>query len=242
MAHLVVNNSEITGNIADTTFDDGLGGGITNEAVDGGYAEVMIENSIVSGNEGDEGGGGLHNIGYPKGQANLTINNTIIFGNDSNSGSGIYNRPNGNLTISNSTVANNGRGAALAGILNLGRATIDSTIISGNYGRGIYTEALVTGTVYLTVSNSIISDHDDGNGGGIYVYADGAEAEVSVVNSTVSGNSANSVEGGGGIGAYSNSGTINVGIDNSTFSDNQATANSDFSGGGPSGLQLFGGM
>lgn len=195
-ATLTILNSGISVN--DAYF---AGGGIYNNASDGGSATVTITNSSVSYNSarysefpytvgGD--GGGIYNSG-----GTLTITNSSVSQNQAGtsdpipggSGGGVSNS--GTLTITNSTINSNGCAVAGGGIANYGTLTVTNSTVSGNNAYG---------------------QHDGipwGHGGGI-------SGNVSFINSTLSGNSANlsagGIEGGGTIINSTITGNNNGGI------------------------------
>src|SRR6476646_2780786 len=191
------------------------------------------------------GGSLVGNGGGISSGATLTISNCAISGNSilttdglQHSGAGIYNV--GTMTIVNSTVNNNQAliggffPPAGGGISNdVGTLTIQNTTISENtaagYGGGVYNSGSVGS---LTAINSTIRGNTASGGGGIFGGA-------TIINCTISGNSAmfegGGIFGGGTIssctisgnrttvghsrgGGISGSGTIT----NSTFSDNVA--------------------
>jgi len=208
-----------------------------------GEATLTVSNCVVSGNAS---GGLANNDSNYGGAVSLTIANSII---SDNSGPGVVNEAhhgpaNGDpwqhtarhsapkrtegsgfsLTIVDSTVS----GSSGVGVYNTSYGSATTTILNstltGNYagpewggGGGISTSGF-EGFTQVTVSNSTISGNSvDGGGGGIASDYSG----VSIVNSTISGNSA---YGAGGIGG-SNSGITVV---NSTITGNSA----EVSGGG----------
>jgi hypothetical protein len=168
-----------------------------------------------------EGGGGIHNSGV------LTVSNAIISGSYSTvEGGGIRNW--GTLTVLQSTISGNYGDYSGGGIRNYGTLTVtDSTIsqnatvtdgsLSQGYGGGI----INTGTMLVT--GSTISSNTSNSGGGIYQ----ADKAVTVVNSTVSQNSA--MNDGGGF--YNFYGTVNVYNSTIVFND----ADSDRENGGTGG-------
>jgi hypothetical protein len=144
--------------------EDGLGGGIINNAT------LTVSNCTLSGNSAAQGGGinndgtltvsgctlssngGLGSISYGGGIQNygtLTVSGSILSGNSAWRGGGIWNG--GTLTVSNSTLAGNSGGSG-GGILNDGALTVNNSTLTGNSasynGGGIYND----GT--LTVKNS----------------------------------------------------------------------------------------
>ncbi len=168
---------------------------------------VTLTNGIGSGFVSSQsGGGGLQNHGT------LTLTETVVSQNTLPAnriaqGAGIYNV--GLLTLLRSTVTNN---SALSGF---------------HSGGGIYNEGLLEGV--LMVDESTISNNEIGaNGGGIFNRGD-----ATIINSTVSVNTANIGFGGG----IANLGTGNFSarltVINSTISGNTCgTAGGGISNGG----------
>ena len=86
--------------ISGNSADQGQGGGIYNDGLDG-SARMTITNSTISGNTAWPGGGISNN-------GTMTITNTTLSGNSDNGyniGGGILNY--GTLTIANSTLSGN---------------------------------------------------------------------------------------------------------------------------------------
>lgn len=145
-------------------------------------------------------------------------------------GGGILN--NGTLTVSNSTVTNNGAIYG-AGICNLGGAlTVNNSTLSGNYadglsGGGIYN----AGGGAVTISNSTLLNNQARYGGGIY----NSGGTLTLTNHcTLSENLAipdYSGHGGYGGGIYNTTGGI-VTISNSSVISNHAGAWGLYGGGG----------
>jgi hypothetical protein len=154
------------------------GGGIFNSG------NLILNDSIISGNVSESYGGGLYNC------STLTVNNTTISGNVSKAnGGGVYN--NSTLTVNNTTISGNSAGDALhsgmggGGIYNNSVATLNNSTVSNNtligkynFGSGIY-----AGNDFK-ISNSTISNNTGGNGEGIYIRG----VPVIITNSTISGN------------------------------------------------------
>ena len=146
---------------------------------------------------------------------------TIKNGNSgATSGSGIFNQD-ADLTVSDSTLAFNIGANYGGGIASYqGSLTVNRTTITGGfsnlYGGGIY-----VGSGPLSVSDSTISDNSVGpfgeGGGGIFTR--GGVGSVNIVNTTVSGNDAES--NGGGIKITARTGDVN--ITGSTISGNTST-------------------
>jgi hypothetical protein len=176
-------------------------------------SEFTLQNlSVVNGSEG-----GLHNN-----YGNVSIIDAIFAHNErTGGGGGIIN--DGNMSISNSTIAENVIHSAFetcggGGILNNGNLLIINSTISNNEndfcdywskGAGI----LDTSSGVLIIVNSTISGNsteDGGEGGGIFSYG-----FITIVNSTISSNAAS--DGGGIYNWYT------MTIINSTLSGNSAT-------------------
>jgi Right handed beta helix region len=180
-ATLTILNSSISGNGAYFA-----GGGIYNDAQNGGSATMSLTGSTIDDNVaaytaqfGGGDGGGIYNSG-----GTLTITNSVVRNNragvtdpfPAGTGGGIYS--NGTLTVTNSTIRDNGGYLAGGGIAGVGAMTITNSTISGNGANG---------------------QHDGqpwGRGGGI-------SGSVTLNNSTLSGNyaslSAGGIDGGGNI-------------------------------------------
>ncbi len=133
----------------------------------------------------------------------LTVADGLLDTSDNlDGGGGIYNNPNGTLTVSNSTIS--------------GNATTSSEFPSFTpHGGGIYNRFDSS----LTVINSTISGNEGGDGGGIY-----NDGTLQVSNSTISGNRA---AWGGGI--YSDQDGL-AKIWNTTIAGNRVASGND--GGG----------
>src|SRR5208337_3681517 len=156
--------------------------------------------------------GGIDNYGM------LTVTNSIIGGlpppsgspvTEFNVGAGIYNHA--NMTVTNSTIAENSGGGINSGTLTLANSTIAYNSAGGlSNGGGI--DNVSGGT--LTLANSTIAYNSAGqNGGGI---ANESGGTLTVTNSTIAQNSASFA--GGGI---NNSGTLTV--TNSTIAVNSVS-------------------
>ena len=170
------------------------GGGIYNNS--GGVLTVsdctIIENKVTNGS-------GIYNTGT------LTITNSTISKNPaSNKGGGIYNT--GTLTVTNSTISENkSMSSDGGGIWNNGTLFVtNESTISGNWakyhGGGIYNYQ--GGTVTIT-NSTIAKNKAKGDGGGIDSWRD---ATVTITSSTITGNQA----GGAGGGIDNRFGTLTV--------------------------------
>jgi CSLREA domain-containing protein len=194
---LTVTGSTITDNTGE--FDNG--GGIRNE----GTGTVTVTDSTISNNFSGHEGGAIANDG--EGTVEVT-GSTIGPDNFSDSeGGGIYNESDGTLTVTGSTIPDNSTNSVGGGIYNSGSMTVTDSTISGN-----------------TSGPSSFG----GEGGGIYSTNDIPDTDpandpddtTTIINSTISGNTAAGEPGIGG-GVYNSFG-LTV-IKNSTITNNTAT-------------------
>jgi CSLREA domain-containing protein len=230
---LIVNDLTVTkGDASQVSYN--IGGGLYN------HSGSMIVNRCIISNNIAGFGGGLRNRPSAGTTATLAVNDSLVISNTATgNGAGIMNlsiqdSPNSTaiLTVTRSTVADNvatgttpftgtgcGGGVASGIDLNSGgstaRVTIQDSAISRNVATG-------TGSMYI------------GNGGGILITA----GEVTLINSTISGNQANGVDQGagssgrgGGVWVTAALAPGSVTLINTTVSDNSAVA----SGGGLAG-------
>lgn len=213
---LHVRNGGLT--LVDLTLADGTapnGGGLR---VDGGA--VTLTNSTISGNVATTSGGGVHLAGgaltvassavsgnTAPGTADaggidqaggiLKITDSVIAGNVAGrQGGGL--RSAGTLTLTDSVVEDNTSGDGGGGLLLLAEATITGSTITGNVaGPGAYGGGILHTQGDLTVRASTIADNTAGGGAGFF-----NDATATVVDSTISGNTAVAADGahsGGGI-------------------------------------------
>ena len=215
-----------------------IGSGVLND-----HATLTIDNCAVQHNGAQSNyGGGIYNDASGS-NAILTIRNSTVSGNSAfYDGGGLYNNASNdgdaNLTIINSIVTDNfcgntinfGSGAG-GGIYNAGSGrsatvTVTDSIVSNNRSGGNAAFAYGDGGgIYnnfgeITIRNSTISGNSTGrNGGGIYNVG-----SLTIANSTISGNSAIGLHDGepaGYGGGIQNHSPMT--ITNCTLSDNHAT-------------------
>jgi hypothetical protein len=167
---LTLTNDTISNNSA------GNGGGIYNAGT------LTLSNSTLSGSSASSFGGGIFSSGP------VTLTSDTLSGNSAGGGGGIYST--GALAVSDSTFSNNSAGSFGGGINNEGTLSLARSTFTGNHafaGGGIY--------VYinrsLSVSNSTFAGNTAFDGGAIYSLG-----PVSISDSTISGNSAQSSGGG----------------------------------------------
>ncbi|QDT96318.1 Putative peptidyl-prolyl cis-trans isomerase [Gimesia aquarii] len=239
--HLVITNSELINNQTDT----GLGGAIYNTgtleisnsllqsnnsqfsnggAIASQFGSVTLYQTTLDDNRAEGNGGGIH-----ASDADITITDSLVSNNTgfAGEGGGLY-QLNGQLNITNSTfLSNSSQGPLNGGGISASQTT---TIITGSTfhdnqsilsGGGLYQ---LDGS--LSIRDSTFSENIATNGDGGAIHA-GMRTEVSILNSTISGNEAG--QDGGGIYLVDTSG-IDIQneelpdrvIDHSTVADNTA--------------------
>ena len=146
----------------------------------------------------------------------VTLTNGLMTGTDV--GGAILVQGSNTLTVSGSVLTGNVGGSAGGAVYAASLVLTDSTVsnnISQYFGGGIVASA------QLSISNSTISGNSAKVlGGGITLF--GTSANFSLIDSTMSGNTA---QGGGAIGGYSVSGSV-------TIANSTLTGNSAIGGGG----------
>lgn len=247
---LTIRNSTISGNQG--AFN---GGGI--EIFN--TATVLIEDSGISDNIADRSGGGIY-IGTFSATSTIEIVDTVISGNhaeattDDSGGGGIHVRNvsggNASLTLSGTTIDSNTTDRNGGGIFfhgtseNLNELVIEDSVVSGNTanladiaegssgtffsGGGVYVDVIGAD---LTVIRSSIRDNNSSSGAGIDFTAASGPMNITITDSTVSGNNADGVQEGahgGGLRARGGAPSGEIIITQSTFSGN----NTDEVGGG----------
>jgi hypothetical protein len=247
---LTVSNSILSGNSA--SIGSAAGGGVANEG-----GTVILTNSTLSGNSAPSVAGGIDNNGGTVILTNSTLSGNSAFTGD---GGGIVNNG-GTVILTSSTLTGNTANLAGGGIHNDGGTLIlTSSTLSGNsagIGGGIVNNGMLTctnstlggnsaglgGAIFsietLSMHNTLVAGNTAGEGGGIYING----GTATLLNSTLSGNTADTA--GGGIdndvgtvtflnstlsgnstlygGGIDNFGTLT--LTNSTLSGNSASAN-----------------
>lgn len=244
-----------------TSPDNDVSIKFNNVALDGNNASggiynrgtLTLENAVIQNCYHINGGVGIYSI------SNLTVNNSLFINNFANpiyysDGGGIYARGlTSRITVNISKTVFQNNSARYGGGVRIDNADIniidcefsDNTAAQGpciyvaacqdtNISNCRLTENTGSGAIFVnnssaTITSSTISNN---NGRGIYGYAEGGDASITVKGSTeVSGNSAKTSYGGGIVG-YSwgaSKATINI-EDNAIISNNEAE-----NGGGVSG-------
>jgi CSLREA domain-containing protein len=220
---LTLTHSTVSGNSA------GCGGGILNDF----NSVAELADSVVCGNDADDGGGGIYNAGA------LALADSTVSDNDTSTtivvsghGGGIYNAITGTLTLNTSLVSNNavfntahdGYGG---GIYNAGTLAVNNSIVLGNdtygdhcHGGGIHNEGTLTLNDSTVRGNNASANGSYGDGGGIHNVGSGSSATLS--NCTVSSNE--SLGGGSGGGLWNSDGA-NMQLSNSTVTSNWSSNN-----------------
>jgi hypothetical protein len=162
------------------------GGGILN------FGTLTIQSSTISGNAASSGGG-ITNTYY----GSLTIENSTISGNTAQyTGGGVANYCCGTLSIENSTISKNSADVWGGGVFSFGPLSIGNSTISGNkagYGAGVAnggSAAIENSTISKNSANSY------GYGGGVFNFSFYGNSNLTITNSTISGNNA---DRGGGV-------------------------------------------
>jgi Tol biopolymer transport system component len=198
------------------------GGGLFNSGTTTIIDSTIADNSVrpqdpPSDNDSFRGGG-VYNEGV------LTISNSDVLRNKATfDGAGIFNAAGGTLAVIRSSISlnraiNDNFTGLGGGIYNNGLASVTDTTIAGNNvdkdGPGILNHG------DLTITSSTISNNNSasfGLGGGI--HNSGAGASLTLLNTTISGNSG--ADEGGGI---FNTDDAAVSVSNSTITGNRAGA------------------
>jgi fibronectin-binding autotransporter adhesin len=193
--------------------------------------------TISGGDIANDNGAGIQNAST--GTVNITnctlYNNSCLKNLQGGRGGGVYNATTGTMNISSSLFTGNSASEQGGAICNFnGTVTVSNSTFTDNDANNTYTEvdnSLGGGAIYssgagrLTVSNSTIAYNTAASGGGIY-----AGGTITINNSTLNGNFADSSLLGGGGGIFMAGGTLNV--VNSTLSGNGVRSFTDSGGGG----------
>ncbi len=239
--------SETDATIIDCTFTGNSAsyGGAVALRTQNSPATLIIRNSTITNNEAQFSGGGVYVISHDLSAANITLDNVTIDGNRSTNGTGgldLGASEGGELTaniVASRIVNNTGKRGGL-GIIALGSAevTLAGSTVAGNKSNahsgigvessagGVYVRANDSGTTALTIVNSTLSGNTTPRaGGGLLVTANGGTARTTVSYSTLADNT--SATGGGGIHtATDGSGTATVTL-SATIVTNGAGAGPD---------------
>lgn len=173
--HALLTRVSVKNNIS-----QGDGGGVANDSWIEPASEMVIDDSIISGNRADSAGGGISSGGK------LTMTRTTVSGNRATSGGGL-------LIANNTTI----RGSTISG--NSAVGSEDSW--RGGHGGGIYNDQSYTSAL-VTVTDSTISGNTAyGDGGGFYNAAVQSTPSISLLNNvTIANNTADANNNGTGEG------------------------------------------
>jgi len=218
------------------------GGGIlVDPAATLNLSNCSVDNNLANGNGGSgTGGGGIYNFGTLNLLDTEVSNNTADAGTNSlGFGGGIYSQ--GNLTVTGSQLIGNSAQLGGGGLdCGSGSATITGTSFSSNVvGNGTGGGVLNSDSSGLTLTNSSLNQNTAVKGGGIYnsgdvtvsgsaIYQNGGSdgsgiyndnnGTATLINSTLSKNSASSSGNGGGIYNQNTCTAVNVTISGNSLS------------------------
>ena len=225
-----------------------LGAGATNTIIDGNHLDRIFEVlsgtnhlalsglTLRHGQAEENGSGGAIASGS---MGDIIIDHCVINDNASpQSGGGIFVlRGNGNLTVTDSTFANNQSGDSRdggaifydspAGALSVTRCRFENNAASGDGGAIEFIPPNATGTRLFTITDSLFINNrsgtgsSGGEGGAVYVCC--STVATAITGSTFTGNS--TADDGGAIYACCTGSTL-ISITNSTFSTNSAAKTS----------------
>ena len=233
----VINGSMINDNRA--TGTSGSGGGILN----GIGARLEIISSTVSGNEANRAGGGIEDISGSSSIFSIVdsriVRNTVF--EAPGNGGGVHIGGDGSLSVTGGSVSGNKAGAEGGGIWNnQGTLSLTGTLVRNNVamgddadqgGGGLYNNG--GGTIALDGGVRVetnVASGASGSGGGIL---NGVDATLTIMDSYVTGNTAN--RAGGGIEDISGMASMFT-ITNSMIDDNTV----NFSPGNGGGVHIGG--
>ena len=203
---VAVDASSVSFNTIDATTGDVRGGGIYNDNGKLSISQATISDNSVPATDGVARGGGIYSL--------------------ARDGCGGECGPSGSTEITDSEIDRNSapRGG---GVANEGVLTITGGEVSGNTadeGGGIYSGG-ISFSADLTITEATISDNTAADeGGGIGSY----NSRLSVVRSTISGNSVTAAEAGVGLGG----GLYTSGSEQATLANSTISGNSAATGGG----------
>jgi hypothetical protein len=178
--NLTVQDSTLTGNIADT----GNGGGIYVHT-----GNLTVDSSTISDNESHDFGGGISEnaTSISNHAGNTTIRNSTLSGNSTvNYGGAVYFNYQSQATVQNTTVYGNYSGGVGGGFYHFGQGAGPGLVITGstitlNYANdrgGGVGSAGTSGFSQPTIRDSIVSDNETTAGPGSDISADTGTMDV----------------------------------------------------------------
>lgn len=220
---ITLTNNTISRNFCSAS--NGRGGGVYVSE----YSTVTLTNNTITGNTAIFNGGGVY-----MSNCTVTLTSNTISENFSNYGGGVYGYVN-TATLTNNTITGNtsnyGNGGGV--YFSYSTVTLRNNTISENVasnGGGVYVCENVGG---VSLTGNIITDNycwngnaEIGGGGGVYVYTEGWNTEITLTNNTITGNSvaAHSTTDarGGGVKLYMSNESIIAHIYNNIIWNNTA--------------------
>ena len=192
--------------IANGNITDDSGAGINFDCGRDSDNSLVVNNVVLTGNTSADLGGALYFDRCEGGS--LTISNSAISNNQTtdDDGGGVWFDEGVAMTVVNTTISGNQSTGGAGGIIfdDGGQLVIRNSTISGNTagdgpGGGIWVRGYVTESV--TIANSTIAgNHAGDNGGG---FATRRFFPLSILESTISGNTADGIGDGIYLGGYS---------------------------------------
>ena len=171
------------------------------------YGSLIVNNTVINNSYSSSAGGGIAVEGGPGPGYYATLNSVTLQSNSAKKGCGFYLAFVSDVTITGvssqtNTCSVNGGGGSVYLDDNVSSAQISNSTITGNTGGG-----LVLARGAQTISGTLIANNDAGiaNGGGIYVSPSSGVYQLSITDSTISGNKAHV---GGGVSAYNSAITL----------------------------------
>ena len=214
--HVIIANSTFSGNSANSA-SAAEGGGIYSYGGTLQISTCIFDNNRASGNSNAVGGGIRMLTG------NLVLTDTTVISNSAGQGGGVYSSSADpmllRVTFDGNNATQNGGGM----FVSYGQAALTNVVFRGNTsganGGGVY--SLSGGTVYVNV---VFSGNSASSGGAIANFG----SHPSLINTTVSSNTAVSL-GGGMFGDLSGSAPTAATIENCIFAHNVDSGGTDAS-------------
>lgn len=144
---------------------------------------LMLTNSTVTDNTGDNFGGGIYNVGTMT-LTDTTVSDNILLGtNTSGGGGGIFSS--GTMTLTRTTVSGNSTIGRGGGIYSADpTVTLTNSTISGNTalnGGGIFNRFGTVNLIHVTLTGNTATD----NGGGVWNFGGTMTLTNTIVNSNM---------------------------------------------------------
>jgi len=180
----------LSGSGPDNVVIDAGGRGVSAITATGNFT---LQGITVTGGDAVENGGGIvSNFAA----TNINLINVVFDSNNANSDGGAIYLSGGTLNVSNSVFNNNTAGGDGGAIYNAGSTTITDTTVNMNgasVGGGVFSGSAAV----LNVAHSTFSNNSANNTGAPAGAAIGGAGTMTILNSTISGNTAIDGHGGG---------------------------------------------